>query len=434
MFFIFLLSTLFSLATLRAQTQTDTTRADTTKGSSTVQQQQQPPKPVDTAAVNAARKLWTQLQEKRADRSMLQRILASLNVVDSVYLAHYPSWVVRDEDLKQRMYKTFRNRYKFPSRDSDLVVTSNPSKSEIVRVEMGGSIFGREEVRLYVADSLQRTILASNYPLSAVDPPEVRAKRVDPINPVAQSIFVEGSLFGAKVLSSGGWGGEVRVGLDDIGYPFWSGGEAEMLAIIDQLKLGVVLPLNVGLGDNNIAGPVNILGRRLNGGTGFAIEYHMKIGEGNVSMHFVTETLNKKDSIDSFTNDNNVYFVHAMAQVLYSRRIFVIDNENFLTMKVGFGYHQIDRGMVQPNLSVTTTDRFDYYSPVFRIDYLRQGMRTYGITAQIYSENLYLAAWIELLQNFFYVDVKYNLPVVRQPLPWEQPNFFMISPRIRFAF
>jgi hypothetical protein len=420
-----LLPALCFLATFfvfRASAQTDSTQA-------------QPVKPqVDSAAINAAMKLRTELQQKRSDRAMLQRILGALNSVDSVYLSHYPTWIVRDEDIKQRMYKTFRNRYKFPSRDSDLVVTSNPDRSELVRVTMGSSMMGREEVRLYVADSLQRTILAGNYLLTPLDPPEARGKRVDPVNPVAQSIFVEGSLFGAKVLSSGGWGGEVRVGIDDMGYPFWSAGAAEMLAIIDQLKLGVVLPLNVGSSDADIVGPLTVPARKLNGGTGFAIQYDQKMAGGNVSFHFLNEELNHKDSTDEFTNPDNVYYIHSMAQLLYSRQVTNLGSENFLTLSVGMGYHQIGRGMVQPSGSVATTDRFDYYSPIVRFEYTRIGMRTYGITAQAYSSNVFLSAWIEIIRNFVYIDVKYNLPIFRDPLPWEQPNFFMVSPRIRFAF
>jgi hypothetical protein len=41
---------------------------------------------------------------------------------------------------------------------------------------------------------------------------------------------------------------------------------------------------------------------------------------------------------------------------------------------------------------------------------------------------------VEIVKNFLFVDLKYYTPVGRDPHPWEQKYFFMISPRIQITY
>lgn len=109
------------------QTQTLPENSPQTAPAGQQQQQQlapsgQPAKPVDPET----QALRDKLLKKRQDRAMLERIFQALNNVDSIYIVHYPTWIVRDEDIRQRVYRAFRNRMKFPSRDSELTVVTSP--------------------------------------------------------------------------------------------------------------------------------------------------------------------------------------------------------------------------------------------------------------------------------------------------------------------
>src|ERR1043165_5127971 len=168
------------------------------------------------------------LQKKRNERAMLSRILAAMNVVDSAYVVHYPTWIIRDEDIRQRVFKTFRNRLKFPSRDSSLIVITSPEHDEIVRLSMGDVALGREETRLYLGDNIRRAILAPDYPRTELEP-SVESKRHPIFDPPIHSVMFEGSAFGGKVSFANGWGLQARVGNDAMGFPFWSSGSVEML-------------------------------------------------------------------------------------------------------------------------------------------------------------------------------------------------------------
>ena len=62
-------------------------------------------------AVDSIQMLKSVLEEKRTDRARMKRILASLNMIDSVYKVQYPTWIILDQDLRERIYRSFRLRH-----------------------------------------------------------------------------------------------------------------------------------------------------------------------------------------------------------------------------------------------------------------------------------------------------------------------------------
>src|SRR3972149_2386732 len=100
------------------------------------------------SAIDSVAVLRSILEEKRSDRARLDRMLSALNSVDSVYRVHFPTWVVRDEDLRQRIYKVFRGRFSDLAPDTAVTVVANPEQSEILQVSIGKAIMGPQETRI----------------------------------------------------------------------------------------------------------------------------------------------------------------------------------------------------------------------------------------------------------------------------------------------
>jgi hypothetical protein len=388
--------------------------------------------PSDTT-LETRKKLSLDLHKLRADRARLHRILAALNIVDSAYIVHFPTWLIRDVDVRERVHKVFRNRLKFPSRDSDLVVITNPSKTEIEMLSFGAVSMGREEVRLFVGDNLRKTILSEEYSRESTPQPQEPKKPIV-LEPEPKSVFFEGSLFGGSIKFSNGWGAEMKMGNDAIGFPFWSSGSAEVVLLVDQLRIGAVVPMSVGLSESQIGGPFTIQSRKLNGAGGFTAEYAFNIASGSFDFHITSSPLSNSDANKKYTSLTEAYYVRSVVQGIYYRNLGMINNEHSFTLGVGMGYHQIGKARIIPYVDVNTTDKFDYYSPIIKVSYLRQGMHTYGVEVQGYSSTLLITSWIELVKDFIYADMKYSIPVFRGPNAWENSYFIMVSPRIRLSF
>ena len=380
-------------------------------------------------------KLHSEYQSKLGERLMLERILRSLNDVDSVYLVHYPTWIIQDEDIRQRVLKAFRNRGKSAPSLAPIHVVTNPARDEIVQLTiLGASNMGRGEVRLYLSEGLQKAILHSVSPHSeVVSLPAVERRGVLPDSPPKDLEF-DASLFGGSLRFSNGLGVEVRVGEDEIGYPFWSSGTVQYLLLLDQLKLGAVAPINSGLDESDLLGPLTILSRKLNGAPGFVAEFDQRVGDSKLEARFSTSSLSKRNSADAYPDASNLYYLHTIGQLALSHEFSLENGEYLVGLKGGLGFHQVGRGAVQIDGSITTNDKTNYFSPIVKLEYIRHGFPMYGFAVQYYSSSVLLTAWTELVKNFVYFDLKYSTPVFRAAQPWEQPYFLMASPRIRFAF
>jgi hypothetical protein len=372
------------------------------------------------------------LEEKRNDRARLETMLSALNAVDSVYKVHFPTWIVLDEDLRQRIYKAFRGHYSKALADTAVIVIANPEHSEIVQISIGSTVMGPQEAHVVLGDALRQDILQSDYPLRQTVPPAKERKRIlFGAKPLVVSM--DASLYGAALLFGNGWGIELKVGHDEIGYPFWSTGDARMMAVFDRLKIGVMVPLNFGTQQARILDPLAVRPRKLNGATGISAEFDQPVRWGTIGARFSVGELNKYVH-GQLTDEERPYYLHTIGQLFYSHRIPLQGDGYFLTVSAGAGYHQVARGEVQPDGRIVAAEKSNFFSPIVRLDYVRQGEEMYGVTLQYYSSIIYVSGWVELVKNFIYFDVRYASPIIRAPKPWEQSYFYMISPRFRLVY
>lgn len=379
--------------------------------------------------------LRQQLEEKRADRVRMKRILASLNAVDSAYKVQYPTWIVLDEDIRERIFRAFRPRYPGLVPNSEIVVVVNPDANEILEVAVGATVMGRRETYLNLSDSLHREILRGTYPKRPLDPRplRVRAPMLQKRPPMFAALSA--SAFGVSLLFAGSRGVEAKLGHEEVGYHFWSTGDLRVMMVFDQLKVGIMAPFTYGLHESPVPSPLAIYGRRMTGPRGISAEWEQQYLDQFFWATLSVGEVKTAGSPGILTNPDSSYYLHTIAQLRYSRHFSLGSPEHSLLLTGGVGYHQVALGVATPaHDRVTTSEKEDFISPILRAEYAHDGPYRFGFSVQYYSTILHTKAWVELLRDFLFLEGQYYTPFLRDPRPWEHPYFFMISPRIQVAY
>jgi hypothetical protein len=372
------------------------------------------------------------LERKKSDAARMQRMLDAVNEVDSVYKLRYPTWIVLEEDMKERIRRTFRVRkIEYPP-DGEVQVVANPDAREILQVSIGDAQMGRNDAYNFMSDSLQNAILDGNYVRKVVDPrpQERRVGQTYGVRPKFASVYA--SAFGAGLLFNNSWGVEAKMGFEEIGYHFWSTGSLRALAVFDQFKIGVVFPIANGTSDGTDQ-PLDIRPRKMTGAIGFDAEFTVPLPDASVDAMLSIADLARVTNERLLADTTELYFLHTVTQLAYSHH-FNLSPGHVLTLTGGLGYHQVSHGIIQTDNSVLTTDKEDFVSPVLRIEYLNRASNMFGASAQVYSSIAHLKGWVELIRNLLYLDLQYYSPIIRDAKPWEQSYFFMISPRIQVIY
>jgi hypothetical protein len=385
------------------------------------------------SAVDSTEILRGILEERRAEYSRLERMLEALNAIDSVYRVRYPTWMVQDEDLKQRIYKSFRVHRKDVVQEAPVLVVANQDFSDILQLSVGRAVMGRREVRMNLSDSLYTAILSGDYTLRWIDPAAPPRGRSMLFSGWPKKASAVASAYGASVKFAGGWGVEGIIGHDEIGYPFWLTGSGRAMVIYDRLKIGVMVPFKFGRKQPDILEPLAIRPRRLNGSTGMSLEYEQPFDKHIFTARVTVGELNKFVA-GQLTDESRPYYLHTIAQLLYSRHFELGSDQNLLDVTGGFGYHQIARGEVKPDKKIVATEKINFASPLLRAEYTRHAEKMYGLSLQYYGSVVLITGWVEVIKNFVYLDLRYSTVIIRKPKAWEQPYFVMVSPKFRVAF
>ncbi len=376
----------------------------------------------------------SRLEEKIADRQQLERMLAAVNDVDSVYKVRYPTWIILDEDLKERIFKIVRMRYPGASRGGDVMVIANPEAGDIIELRAGTQRLGRIDTRLNLSDSLHAYILSGNYPRRLLELTPAHP-RYNVLTARPNYAAITASAFGATFLLSNGFGLEAKMGEEELGYHFWATGDFRVRVIVDQLKFGVILPFAYGMPTSEPPGPLSVRPRALTGIIGVSGEYEHPVGEDQVGIRTSVGEVKILSIQDYALNPFDFYSLHSIVQAYYVHQAQFGRDEHLFTFTGGVGYHQIlhtIRDSTRP--SVTSESRSDFVSPLLRVDYVRQGGTLYGASIQYCNSILFMSVWAEFIKNFLFLDLKYYTPIFRQEKPWEQRYFFMVSPRIQIVY
>ena len=259
------------------------------------------------------------------------------------------------------------------------------------------------------------------------------------MNPGPERAKFDVSLYGLIFKVGPTWGGEVKLGNDELGFPFWSSGKTAYMATYKRVKFGFEYPFHPGRFSSQVFPPFTIRGRMLNGTRGLVGEFDFGAVGGSFSVTRLTE-----GDFGSLTDPNYFAYISTFAQAYYSFGIS-LNPTNLVRVKVGMGFHRIrEAQLVQTPLDPSGTQftqslslirQNQYGSPYLKFEYLNRDIpERFGASLQYYDYIILTTAWLEVVPNILRLELKYSWTILRDLRRWENTDFVMISPRIRFSF
>jgi hypothetical protein len=83
----------------------------------------------------------------------------------------------------------------------------------------------------------------------------------------------------------------------------------------------------------------------------------------------------------------------------------------------------------------TSTNSQNDVSPYLKFELQYTGAsERYGASVQFYNMALMVTASLEILRDLLQIEAKYVWPLSANILSWQTPDFFMVSPKLRFVF
>ena len=257
-------------------------------------------------------------------------------------------------------------------------------------------------------------------------------------SPDSEMARVDFSAYGLSFRVGPVWGGEIRMGNDELGLPFWTSGKTSFLAMYKQVKVGFELPTPMGKNSSDkFLFPVR--NRLLSGTRGVTGEFDFGYLGG-----YISATRFTSNDLSTVTDPSKFYYI--TAELLgYSSFGFSITPTSWARLKVGVGFHQVREGSLTP-AGVDSTgaptggqllemNSTDFSSPYIRFEYLHQDHdEAYGGGIQYYNASILSSAWLQIVPRILRVELKFSKPILRTLRDWENPDFIIISPRLFLSF
>lgn len=478
-------------------------------------------KKIATLLLLIASAWFTNDQAAQAQTTDRQEMLRALKSIDTNIVRYFPRWRICEPDIQAKVYQTFL-LFGYP-KDSldmqDIVVTAAPkvdsyepytllliesgsqsmvaseidaNMDRLAEVINGAIIFSGPEKGLTTLDG-KRTYcyvdIPTETPLSPVQQREITnfLEPTDVDHSVSLSVFEQK----VKIGNSGFWLRSI-LGTDEVGYHFWSAGEAKVvlqrplyenadgatrraIPYLINARLGGGYRLKSGLEDQKTifefvpsrqlnTGP----GGKLVGGLDFHMPFHPQFGiSANIELPF--------QGLDGVQIDSGTYATYGAAPgALFTERQDVaslIDDrivpvlrstgqatlfyhwwldperpENYFRFDLGISYAEVREAAVYHKqnegglfMTMEGVDGLRTFKPsefgdwmYLKAEYRSQAVWPFGVSLQYSNQILLGRAYIPLFGQWLYLEGKYATPL-RHIRPFERRNFFMISPILRLT-
>jgi hypothetical protein len=419
-----------------------------------------PQLPPDTATTNALR---DSIRTENEQLSLFQHLLEA-STVDQRYLrhAHVKSWTVGNPAVRDSLF------YALAEVDSSILSEAGTEaivlatySNDLIEIRFGTTVFKglvlKEALKHSADKNLYKKIIDSYEYSRDIELRDLAAKISTPIepemmttdrtlqifNPVLPNFTNPHPINGLAELSLNElvfkigpmWGGELRIGNDMLNSPFWSAGTYAVLASYNRFKVGFLFPLGAGRSTAELISPFILWARKLDGARGMMGEFDL----GPIGGFFALSRFNTSD-VDLVTNPDKIFTIGAAAIGYYSFAVS-LNATNMARAKAGFGVLRVDQGRVTP---VTVkgvedvlyeSDQDSYYSPYVKFEYLNKDVTSrYEASIQFFDMTMLFSGSMEVVRNILYLDAKYVWPLGAQLRPWQNPGFFIISPKIHIVF
>jgi hypothetical protein len=396
------------------------------------------------------------IREYEEDLSILQHLLEAATADPrKLKYTNLRRWVIANPILRDSLFSALMavdsSLQSEAGADAEVLATS---EFDLIEVRFGNAVFKgmtlknalrkSPDPRLYqkVAESYSysRDIELRDPQFKLRAPPEVELmtyermlRDFDPLSsagaPTPGYTRLDVSLYGLIFKVGPTWGGEIRIGSDELGYPFWSAGKLSLLASYERIKFGFELPLTAGRSSTDVFPPFIIRARQLNGTRGFVAEADFGPVGGKVSFTRLSE-----NDLDRLTDPALFYYITGAVQAYYSFGV-ALDATNIVRAKLGAGAHRINLGSVLPDGGVLKQLSADEFSPYVKFEYLNKDVSDrFGVSMQFYELTFLFTGSLEIVPNIVSIEAKYSWPVAPDRPPWQAPEFFIVSPHVRFSF
>ncbi len=227
------------------------------------------------------------------------------------------------------------------------------------------------------------------------------------------------------------WGVEVKLGNEEVAYPFWFSGNMALLASYKQIKFGLHAPF---AGAHRVSETFSkfLPARKLDGTYGAQASFDVGFGGGSFLVG-----LHRTDSDGTFANPDSIRTLRTLAQLWYSYGVMIGSDKphNLLRFKVGLGVHQIGFDARVADEIVPTETIRAFWSPYLHVNYLNnQFEHRFGGSFQYYNSWGILSAWLELVRDRMRLEVKGGAPLLRKNFPWEPRYFVLLNVPLTFSF
>jgi hypothetical protein len=361
---------------------------------------------------------------------------------DSKY--YFQKWTILDEELKLRIEGAFNQLKMTIPTGADFVVIATPDKKMIADIQVGDVSLGKFYALTVLPPQLYDTILTKQYSYAdntpLFDMQDESAHRVSlSRSTIASKFSIDASLFGGEIRIGENWGVVGRVGDDELGYPFWSSGQAwMMISYKSVIRLGARLPVHGGLSDFTLG----LRPRLINGSSGFGGEFEFSwdllkpawsnFSYGAIGGLFTTGSFKKRRQ-EYLTQDlSHLYSIPVVAQLYYACDYLFDSARQNITVHFGVSHHQVSLSKTSGAKIVTAGDTEKISSLLIMIEYQNQRFKWFKLGMQ-YSGLIMGTAWTEIFPGYIYVEVKYSAVVGRDPKPWEHKNYVYGTLGIHFS-
>ena len=275
---------------------------------------------------------------------------------------------------------------------------------------------------------------------------------------------------------------EFNIGNPEVGLPFWSSGEASLalnmrnqIGTESDFKIGFDFP-NFGLGNVNAS---VFQPRQLSGfyggtvaayfaGIDFFSAFNMPIAfnfsvfpasgsNSSIIYNGIAGTTSTQTGTAGTTKTPTVvpagqtFYRTSFIGQLYIPFIVQLDPANFVQFSAGVGVDEVKLSWIPANDSVGeaygyakgsggTVQDLLYngksnvstpFTPHVAVEFVNHRSNKFGLDFQ-YDHLFTFGGWLELIPDHLRIEASYTTPLIRDPLPYEPPYFFLITPRFYF--
>ena len=424
--------------------------------------QEPAPDPASLAPERVLQALKDSLYDLNQEIDLLQHFLEAATVDNrSLWNTSLKSWRINNPVLRDSLFAVLVDVDSSVQAEAgaEAIVLATP-QDDLVEVRFGNAVFKGMTLKNAIGRSgdkgLYRKVAASYQYSPDIELRDPAVKIPSPYRPEFMEInqlpltfsprplerargpstaAAELSLNGLSVQVGNHWGGEVHMGFEDANLPFWSSGTFQILAAYDRVKFGAALPLYGGRFVTPAFAPFNVRPRVLNGAPGIAASADFGIVGGSLAFLRMTS-----DYLVSLTNPDDFYSLSGYFTI-YSSFGITLDEKSLARAKFGGGMRRFANWKVIPPEADTLGQELSQigevtnFSPYFSFEYVRRAEDEFlRVGVQFFDLTIAFFGSLEVIPGILSIEASYYWPVSPAPRPYENPDFFLVTPKLRIGF